>query len=134
MLMALTYVEGCAQNPPVLIVARAPSEDSIINIVGGKYATVNTKALFAFSAGFVPKSIRKICTLHRYEFENLALSKLSRCFSPIQQISKKKNVKLKVTIFTPAFCDFIMYHLHVLFFLILCPSKITGVQEAMIWM
>lgn len=73
------------------------SEDSIINIVRGTHAPVNTKVLFAFSGGFAPKSIRKICTLHQYESENLALLKLSQCFSPTQHISK--NVKLKVNIF-----------------------------------
>lgn len=58
---------------------------------------MNTKALFAFGGGFAPKSIRKICTLHRYELEKLALSKLSRCFSPTQQTKEnKKNAKLKV--------------------------------------
>lgn len=50
---------------------------------------MNTKALFALGGGFAPKSIRKICTLHRYELEKLALSKLSRCFSPIQQTKEK---------------------------------------------
>lgn len=60
------------------------SEDSIINIVRGAHAPMNTKVLFAFSRGFAPKSIRKICTLHQYEFENLALLKLSQCFSPTQ--------------------------------------------------
>lgn len=73
------------------------SEDGIINIVSGTHAPMNTKVLFAFSGGFAPKSIRKICTLHQYEFENLALLKLSQWFSPTQHISK--NVKLKVNIF-----------------------------------
>lgn len=63
-----------------------PSEDGVINIAGGcKYASMNTKALFAFGGGFAPKSIRKICTLHWYELEKSAISKLSRCFSPTQQ-------------------------------------------------
>lgn len=47
------------------------SEDSIINIERDTRAPMNTKVLFAFSGGFSPKSIRKICTLHQYEFENL---------------------------------------------------------------
>lgn len=74
------------------------SEDSIINIVRGIHAPMNIKVLFAFSGGFVPKSIGKICTLHQYEFENLALLRLSQCFSLTQHISK--NVKLKVNIFS----------------------------------
>lgn len=80
--------------------SRSPSEDSIINIVGGAHAPMNTKVLFAVSGGFAPKSIRKICTLHRYEFENSPLLKLSQCFSPTQHISE--NAKLKVKIFTLA--------------------------------
>lgn len=75
-------------------------EDSTINIERGTDPPMNTNILFAFRGGFAPKSIRKICTLHQYEFENLELLNLSQCFSPIQHI--RKNVPLKVKIFMPA--------------------------------
>lgn len=84
-----------------------------------EYASMNTKALFAFGGGFALKSIRKICTLHGSELEKLAksaLSQSSRCFSPTQQTREKrgeKNTLLKVKVFFSyaAFCQFVIYYL-----------------------
>lgn len=82
---------------------------------------MNTKALFAFGGGFAPKSIRKICTLHRYELEKLALSKLSRCFSPTQQTrerEEKKTLNWRSRFFfflSGAFCEFVIHHLQLSF-------------------
>lgn len=98
---------------------------------------MNTKVLFVFSGGFVPKSIRKICTLHQYEFENLALLKLSHCFSPTQHISK--NVKLKVNTFILAILSVSQWCITLIFFFWsvyfdLGPVKDHDIlQKVMIW-
>lgn len=112
------------------------SEDSVINIVGGTHALMNTKVLFTFSGGFPPKLIRKICTLHLYEFENSALLKLSQCFSLTQHI--RKYAKLKVKIFKLGIHPFVklmIYFLHSFDQSILISglSKTTILQRMMIW-
>lgn len=72
----------------------SPSEDSVINIVGGAVAPMNTKVLLAYSGGFASPSISKICTLHQYEIENMALLKLSLFFYQLSTLAKMLNSRL----------------------------------------
>lgn len=54
------------------------------------------KSCFAYSGGFALPSIRKICTLHRYEIENLAL--LKSFFHLLSTLAKMLNSRLTYSV------------------------------------
>lgn len=68
------------------------------------------KSCFAYSGGFALPSIRKICTLHRYESENLALLKLF--FHLLSTLAKMLNSRLTYSECLSFFFGWLMiYHL-----------------------
>lgn len=56
------------------------------------------KSCFAYSGGFAPPSIRKICTLHCYEIGNLALLKFGPIFHLLSTLVKMLNSRLTYSV------------------------------------
>lgn len=87
------------------------------------------KSFFAYSGGFAPPSISKICTLHRYEIENLALLKLSLFFYQLSTLAEMLNSRLTYSACIP----FLLVN-DLLPVSIWGLSKITILQHTMVWM